>query len=464
MAQWFADFEGETDVADVLEYEPWSPGTGGDLALDADPNWDDTPAVGWSSSGGSTRKFARLINAPSSNNVEVYGLFQLQSGGEHDIYVGGSGDNGYTAYKVDVRGPDIDDPKEIRITKFFEGSADFGITSASIDFDEGDVLHVRFRWNAGTSEIKARVWLDGNSEPSSWDVETTDSDITDSGTIGLFNYGNTFYYSRIGVGTDGDPAPTSSVSDNLGLVIEPAASQSAFGARAVVRSSITEAVASADSDTNTAAGLSSLTAPALSDEALNALSSAAAAIVAGSAADDAWTARAAALAALIDEGAASEDVYQEATQLFEELITESSAAAGQFLGGARVLASLSAGATPTEAITTLVTAVGTLTGTSRAGAVFTRATGKLLAELTESARAAGVFSGVAAATATAVFAVASNAIFSAQEAGRRYLVLGAVTLTAALDAAVQLDPELRADDLGFGPGLDIDDAGLDPSN
>ena len=69
---------------------------------------------------------------------------------------------------------------------------------------------IRFRVN-GTS-LKAKIWADGDSEPASWHIEVTDSNITAAGWIGAFGY-ETMYpqtkkdYDIFGVGTNGDPAP-----------------------------------------------------------------------------------------------------------------------------------------------------------------------------------------------------------------------------------------------------------------
>lgn len=70
----------------------------------------------------------------------------------------------------------------------------------------------RFRVN-GTS-LKFRRWDDGDAEPSTWQIEITDSSVTAAGSVGLgqpaTGPGQTdiALFDVFGVGTNGDPAPT----------------------------------------------------------------------------------------------------------------------------------------------------------------------------------------------------------------------------------------------------------------
>lgn len=213
MAKTYLDFAGVTSADQVLEWEPWSPSSSGILLFDATPTWDDTPAVGLS--GNSARNFVRLIDAPLSNNVEIYGLtLATDTGGDADIYVGGV--SGYSAYKFDMR---FDVNQEIRITKFVNGSPSFGVASQNFSVLTGDVVHVLCRWNANTGELKLKAWVDGAVEPTTWGIEITDTSLTEAGTIGLFTYNTDFYYSRIGIGTDNDSAPRELLTSTLGIPI-----------------------------------------------------------------------------------------------------------------------------------------------------------------------------------------------------------------------------------------------------
>lgn len=66
---------------------------------------------------------------------------------------------------------------------------------------------VWLRFRANGTNLSVKTWVDGNDEPASWDIETTDSDVS-GGYVGV---GRTnefdFLYDVVGVGTNGDPAP-----------------------------------------------------------------------------------------------------------------------------------------------------------------------------------------------------------------------------------------------------------------
>ena len=69
---------------------------------------------------------------------------------------------------------------------------------------------LRFRVN-GTS-LKARIWADGGSEPGSWDIDTTDSDISAAGWVGARGTSPSGdpEYDLIAIATNGDTAAVTS--------------------------------------------------------------------------------------------------------------------------------------------------------------------------------------------------------------------------------------------------------------
>lgn len=67
------------------------------------------------------------------------------------------------------------------------------------------------RFRVSGNELKARSWEASNPEPSSWMVEVTDTNLS-SGWFGIVAMSTTITVDLIGVGTDGDPAPTEPVS------------------------------------------------------------------------------------------------------------------------------------------------------------------------------------------------------------------------------------------------------------
>ena len=208
MAQQYLDFEDATVVGDALAYESWSPSSSGTLVLESSP-----AAVGWSSAF-STRQFAKLVNALNSNVIEVY-YEGIPDGEQLDFYVGGA--TGYSAYKCDIQ----QETSNLRLSKFVNGSSTFGFASASKVIPSTTLHSVRFSWNGDTGALKLRVWQTANSEPGTWDIETTDASITASGTVGLFTYSVEYTVRAVGIGTDGDAAPTSAAAIGPNTPINP---------------------------------------------------------------------------------------------------------------------------------------------------------------------------------------------------------------------------------------------------
>jgi len=72
----------------------------------------------------------------------------------------------------------------------------------------------QFRFRVSGTALMFRTWLDGASEPSTWDISITDATISAAGKIGIASRAIDIAYSifAFGVGTGGDSAPTSAVS------------------------------------------------------------------------------------------------------------------------------------------------------------------------------------------------------------------------------------------------------------
>lgn len=97
----------------------------------------------------------------------------------------------------------------VRLSKIVNGTfsqdSDVPIT---LSFTGGVTIHQRTQ-SIGSNQ-KAKYWLNADPEPGTWVNEVTEGSVTQSGAIGLFNYdSDDFRLYKIGVGTNGDPAPTS---------------------------------------------------------------------------------------------------------------------------------------------------------------------------------------------------------------------------------------------------------------
>jgi len=100
-----------------------------------------------------------------------------------------------------------------------------GAVSTQIDtftpsgsFSSNNLFFVRFRVNG--SDLKAKVWDDGDVEPGSWDLETTDTAITAAGWVGIhtLNASPIISYDTFTVGTNGDTAPDFAAESGIAIL------------------------------------------------------------------------------------------------------------------------------------------------------------------------------------------------------------------------------------------------------
>lgn len=96
---------------------------------------------------------------------------------------------------------------DLRVSKLVSGTLTAIGTIYAYTFVANAWYYVRFRAN-GTS-LKARVWLDGEPEPSVWHIDFTDSSITAAGWVGVGNLESTGTrdFDWVSIGTNGDTAP-----------------------------------------------------------------------------------------------------------------------------------------------------------------------------------------------------------------------------------------------------------------
>ena len=100
-----------------------------------------------------------------------------------------------------------------RIAKYVSGTFGSIGSSSKSPYSTGQRVAQRFRING--NNLRLKTWLASDPEPSSWGLETQDTDITAAGWVGLFTYrGNGVRVWLVGIGTDGDPAPTEPVDDD----------------------------------------------------------------------------------------------------------------------------------------------------------------------------------------------------------------------------------------------------------
>lgn len=131
------------------------------------------------------------ISTGSATDVDVVAAHRIVTAsvttGLALIIARGSGasgsENGYYAGYSLING-------QMRISKVVAGAiTDLALSASALGFSAGTTNLLRFHVE-GTS-LKLRGWAAGTEEPTTWDVETTDSAIATSGWVGLWNYYNT---------------------------------------------------------------------------------------------------------------------------------------------------------------------------------------------------------------------------------------------------------------------------------
>ena len=98
-----------------------------------------------------------------------------------------------------------------RIVKYNPGFSVLSLFLASTNFE---LVASRFRVNG--SSLKIKTWEVNNETEPGWQLEITDGDIAVGGWIGYQKFGGHSTFQRIvipfiGIGTNGDPAPTAPV-------------------------------------------------------------------------------------------------------------------------------------------------------------------------------------------------------------------------------------------------------------
>jgi hypothetical protein len=143
------------------------------------------------------------------DDFEILGEVYVDSSSTTQRWYAGrvSASGSRTGYALRVRTTSID-------IYHFTGSTYTSIVGATISISSGTWAWVRFRVN-GTS-VRARAWAGaiGDEPTSSWQCDSTDSTYSTAGHVGLLkaNNTNTQLWRKLGIGTNGDTAPSSGAS------------------------------------------------------------------------------------------------------------------------------------------------------------------------------------------------------------------------------------------------------------
>lgn len=142
-----------------------------------------------------------------------------------------SPDSDYEAYLLNAA------QKRFSILRRLDGTQDLAASLNPTPLPTGDdYYHMRLRVEEAGYRLYAKYWLEGSSEPEDWIVTIWDSDLPRSGWMGLLGFvvGATVYYKNVGIGTDGDPAPTGPlISENQIITASAIDSTEQFGQSAL---------------------------------------------------------------------------------------------------------------------------------------------------------------------------------------------------------------------------------------
>lgn len=141
---------------------------------------------------------------PNRDNVEILSKFKTSSttNAQNHLRVRGSGSSGSeTAYGFFMGL----NSGTITVNKLVSGSGTT-LGTDSFSWSTGTYFWVRFRVN-GTS-LKARIWEDGDIEPSTWNIEVSDSSISGVGWAGFgaFTSSGNRDFDFVSIATNGETA------------------------------------------------------------------------------------------------------------------------------------------------------------------------------------------------------------------------------------------------------------------
>lgn len=186
----------------------------------------------WASSSLTTRddalftggKYAELTEGGSYNRIafswdavdaisadqEILVKFRMVTGGifEPSLRASGSAESARNGYILLVR----ESTNGVDLRKAISGK-ETSLGTSSITLTNGVDYWVRFRAEGTT--ISAKVWADGDTEPASWDISVTNSDVSTVGRVQIGTTGNStsnFKVDLVGVGLAGDDAPSETPS------------------------------------------------------------------------------------------------------------------------------------------------------------------------------------------------------------------------------------------------------------
>lgn len=176
------------------------------------------------------RRLLQLDEAPASADIEVYTKIRASRPPTVNTSVMGAAtrasgavgaENGYTAHLY----TDPSLVNQFRLNRYSAGGVS---TLGAINFAWVINTWYRIRLRCIGSSIKAKIWLDGDAEPGTWDIDVTNSDVTAGGWNGMW----TFLGGASG-GTENFDFDFFSYATNSGTAPEPLADLNASASQEI---------------------------------------------------------------------------------------------------------------------------------------------------------------------------------------------------------------------------------------
>jgi hypothetical protein len=210
-------------------FDDFSSYSTGNVASVASPNWSvqATPASDWTqtvaddagnrgiqvtrtSAGASTGMIVNDAVGAISGDIEIYARFKVDTTTNSVTAAGpvlAASDN-------QCYGLSIIDASNVRLYRFSTTQSQGTAIAVSIAFAVPDQAYVKIRIGRSGTTIRAKIWLDADSEPGSWSTSGTNTTLTDlkGGIVSRATQLAPIFVSDYGIGTAGDSAPTTTAS------------------------------------------------------------------------------------------------------------------------------------------------------------------------------------------------------------------------------------------------------------
>lgn len=156
-----------------------------------------------------------IVPGPETTNYEILAKFRTKQEAVDRTWLCGSvgGSDGAETMYVGAADRRSGQSRVSQLAKYVSGSfTELG----SVDSPDAIQQWKRGKFQKTGTTLRIKTWLDADPEPSTWDIELTDTSLSSGGKIGLAyisqtNAGDKAEFDFFAVGTNGDPAPTGPV-------------------------------------------------------------------------------------------------------------------------------------------------------------------------------------------------------------------------------------------------------------